>query len=161
MGEEVQDAEQVAAEDLVGHEVGGVPEHLVAARQIGHVDIGVHRMRFPSEEDDRVAGLLGAGDLRQHPLLRAFDDLECAEAELVRCNHARDRLVGWGAGLDTVDLAVEFSLVGIEISKILPLTTVEETATDHDGFAVDTTVGDEAVRNTQRAWERDVTASVA
>lgn len=45
----------------------------------------------------------------------------------------------------------------VEISKTIPLTTVEETATDHDGFAVDTTVGEIAVRNTQRAWERDVT----
>ncbi len=49
----------------------------------------------------------------------------------------------------------------VEISKLVPITTVLETATDHDGFTVDATVGPLAVQNTQAAWERDVTQSLA
>lgn len=49
----------------------------------------------------------------------------------------------------------------VEISKLVPITTVMETATEHDGFTVDATVGPEAVRNTQAAWEHEVTHSLA
>ncbi len=49
----------------------------------------------------------------------------------------------------------------VEISKLVPITTALETATDHDGFTVDATVGPQAVTNTQAAWDRSVTESLA
>lgn len=49
----------------------------------------------------------------------------------------------------------------VEISKLVPAAAVEETATDHDGFTVDATVGPQAVQNTQSAWEHNVTQSLS
>ncbi len=92
-------------------------------------------------DDYTALSLTAMGYTAMHAFALAIKETRMADVALTHLKHITPLLV--------------------EISKIIPLTTVEETATDHDGFAVDTTVGDEAVRNTQRAWDRDVTASVA
>ena len=102
---------------LLGVALGHVGAHLraaevgaevvVAARKIGEVEVGVHRMGLPAEEHDRLVAARGARNLRQHPLLGALDDLEAPEPEGVVLDHGQDLSVAVVAGLDAVDLAVE------------------------------------------------------
>ena len=47
----------------------------------------------------------------------------------------------------------------VEISKVLPAVTAREVAAEND-FPVDASVGEEAVRNTQTAWDANVTERV-
>ena len=53
----------------------------------------------------------------------------------------------------------EITPLMVEISKVLPVVTAREVAKEND-FAVDTSVGEEAVRNTQTAWDASVTERV-
>lgn len=58
----------------------------------------------------------------------------------------------------TADLALrhlkDISPLIVQISEVIPLVVAKELA--DDGEVVDTTVGPEAVRNTQRAWKNDI-----
>ena len=48
----------------------------------------------------------------------------------------------------------------VEISKVLPSVVVKEVQQESD-FATDTSVADQAVKNTQEAWSKDVTEGAA
>ncbi len=89
-------------------EVG--PEDIVAALEIFDLELGVHRVRLPAEEDDRLLAPRRALDLGQHALLARLDDLEFLQAELVRLDHVDDQAVAVVARLDAVDLAGELAL---------------------------------------------------
>ncbi len=92
--------------------------------------------------DDYTAfSLTAMGYTAMHSFALAIKEPKMAEMALAHLKHITPLLV--------------------EISKLVPVTTVLETATDHDGLAVDATVSSEAVRNTQQAWEHDVTNSLA
>ncbi|ENN87978.1 hypothetical protein RHSP_50177 [Rhizobium freirei PRF 81] len=94
-------------------------EDVVAAGQIGHLVGGVHRVRRPAEEDDRLAFLVGAGDLREHALLGGLDHFEALQAESVLVDHVDDQAVAVIARLDAIDLAVEIALMGGDILEVL------------------------------------------
>ena len=95
------------------------PEDLVAAGQVGHLDVRVHRVRLPAEEDDPLAALLRPPRLGQHRLLRALLQLELAEAELVALDHVEDQPVAVVARLDAVDRPVELVAELGDVGEVL------------------------------------------
>ena len=56
-------------------------EEVVTAGQVGHLEIGIHRMRLPAEEHDAFVALRRPGGLGEHALLGAFSNLETVETE--------------------------------------------------------------------------------
>ena len=81
-------------------------EAVVAAGQILDLEIDVHRMRRPAEEDDILLVAGRALHFGQHPLLARFDELEVLQAELVALDEVEDEAVAVVAGLDAEDLAL-------------------------------------------------------
>ena len=72
--------------------------------------VGVHRMRFPAKEHHvLVAASRARFACGQHPLLRAFDELEAARPNVL-LDHVEDQPVAIIARLDAVDLVVELIL---------------------------------------------------
>ncbi len=76
-------------------------------------------MRFPAEENDRLAGFFRAGDLRQHPLLGGFDDFERLQSECILGHHVEDQAVAVITGLDAVNLAAKRVAVRGDVLEIL------------------------------------------
>ncbi len=56
-------------------------------------------------------------DLREHPLLARFDELEVAEPECVLPDQRQHQAVAVVAGLDAVDLVVELGGEALDVAK--------------------------------------------
>ena len=95
------------------------PEARVAAREVAHVEARVHRVRLPAEEHDRALRGDGALDLGQHALLARLDELEVAEVELVLLDQGQHQPVAVVAGLDAVDLVLEFRRVALDVREVV------------------------------------------
>ena len=112
-------------------------------------------MRLPAEENDALALPLRPRRLRQHPLLRAFHQLEFAEAELVGVDHPLDQPVAVVARLDPVDLAVQRLVELGDLAEVgQPL--VGEALRDREGVFGALEVGAHGVDGARLAVGRDV-----
>ncbi|MCY1529880.1 hypothetical protein D9M68_650490 [compost metagenome] len=82
-------------------------EPVIAARQVMHVQLIVHRVRFPAEEHRPLVEVLGPLDLGQHAAFAGLHQLEVAEAERVLPDHLLDQRIAVVARFDAVDPAAE------------------------------------------------------
>ncbi len=112
----------------VGEDLGPAvvrAEGVVAARQVAHLELGVHRVGLPAEEQDRFLALDGPLDLGEHALLARFDEIEAAQPVLVVLDDPEDRPVAVVARLDPVDLALELALEFLDVVEALETLVVQ------------------------------------
>ena len=95
------------------------PKRRIAAGEVAHVEVRVHRMRRPGQEHDRLPGPVGPFDLREHALLARLDELEATEAELVLLDQVEDEVVAVVAGLDAVNRCPQLFSESIDVREVL------------------------------------------
>lgn len=109
-----------------------------------------------------VAGLYDK--VRESSVTRMLRD-DYAALSLTAMGYTTFHAFGLGIGEQKIaDLAgqnlKDITPLLVEISRIIPATTIQELAKENPDIQVNMSAISEAVQNTQRAWERDVTESL-
>ena len=117
-----------------------------------------------------AVGILGAAaglydKLRESEVTRAIRD-DYTALSLAAMGYTAMHAFGLGVNEPRIaDLAgrhlKDLTPLLVELSKLIPATTLQELAKENPDMAVATDKVSEAVTNTQRAWERDVVNSLA
>ncbi|MDT4848370.1 hypothetical protein FQZ97_824580 [compost metagenome] len=94
-------------------------EPVVPAFQVVHLQLVVHRVRFPAEEHGPLLEVLGALHLGEHAVLAGLHEFEVAQAEGAPCDHLVDQCIAVVAGLDAVDLAAQLLLELRQVGEAL------------------------------------------
>lgn len=100
--------------------------------------------------------------VREHPVSRMLRD-DYTALSLAAMGYTAYHSFGLAIGEDRIATLAERHLRNltpllVEISKVLPHVVAREVAEENDEFPVDATVGPEAERRTQAAWNPEVTA---
>ncbi len=94
-------------------------EIIITTRQIFNIELGVHRMRRPSQEDHPLLVPVSTINLRKHSLFARFYDLPAIELELLVFDNFLNVLIGRGARLNAINFFTKFVGVSREICKVL------------------------------------------
>ena len=94
-------------------------ERIVAAREVLHRVVRVHRVRRPAEKHDGRLHAHGALDLRQHALLARLDQFEAAQPEPVLLDQAQHHAVAVVAGFDAINRCSQLFSEFLDVAEVL------------------------------------------